>query len=248
MLSEPLDISIINANVGEYWRVNMVELTASTQSDLVRLVRNEQAHAGDVVTAEFQSRGRGRLSRSFEAPAGTALLFSFYIVPARSRQDWGWIPLIAGASVAQVLLHLHAEVKWPNDILIKDKKISGIIAEAIDEGIVIGIGINVGMKESELPVPNATSLLIQGAVEKERNQILIEFLNTFYINFMNWDRGGDEIKATYQGLSATIGQPVRIEYPNGHFEVGTAIAISNAGELILDTGTHVQAGDITHLR
>ena len=87
MLSEPLDISIINANVGEYWRVNMVELTASTQSDLVSLVRSAQAHPGDVITAEFQSRGRGRLSRSFEAPTGTALLFSFFIAPVRSRQD-----------------------------------------------------------------------------------------------------------------------------------------------------------------
>ena len=248
MLSEPLDISFINANVGEYWRVNMVELTASTQSDLVSLVRSAQAHPGDVITAEFQSRGRGRLSRSFEAPTGTALLFSFFIAPARTRQDWGWIPLIAGASVAQVLSHLHAAVKWPNDILIKDKKISGIIAEAIDEGIVIGIGINVGMKESELPVPHATSLYIQGSLEKDRNQILIEFLNIFYINFTNWDNGGDEIIAIYQGLSATIGRPVRIEYPDDRLEVGTAVAISKAGELVLDTGTHVQAGDIIHLR
>ena len=248
MLSEPLDISIINAKVREYWRVNMVELTTSTQSDLVRLVRSANAHAGDVILAEYQSSGRGRLSRSFEALAGTALLFSFYITPARSRQDWGWIPLIAGASVAQVLSHLNAQVKWPNDILIKDKKISGIIAEAIDEGIVIGIGINVGMKESELPVPNATSMLIEGAIDKDRNRILSEFLNSFYVNFMNWDRGSDEIRAIYQGLSATIGRPVRIEYPNGRFEVGTAVAISNAGELVLDTGTYVQAGDITHLR
>ncbi len=248
MLSEPLDISIINAKVREYWRVNMVEVTTSTQSDLVKLVRSAKAHAGDVLTADYQSSGRGRLSRSFDAPAGTALLFSFYITPVRSRQDWGWISLIAGASVAQVLSHLNAEVKWPNDILIKNKKISGIIAEAIEEGIVIGIGINVGMKESELPVPSATSLLIQGAIEKERNQILIEFLNTFYINFTTWDRGSDEMRAIYRGLSATIGRPVRIEYPNGHFEVGTAVAISNAGELVLDAGTHVQAGDITHLR
>lgn len=226
----------------------MVESTASTQSDLVRLVRSAKAHTGDVIVAEFQSRGRGRLNRSFEAPAGTALLFSFFIIPARTRQDWGWIPLIAGVSVAQVLSHLHARVKWPNDILINDKKISGIIAEAIDEGIVIGIGINVGMKETELPVPNATSLLIQGAVEMDRNQILIDFLNTFYSNFTNWDRGSDEIFATYRGLSATIGRPVRIEYPDYRLELGTAVAISKAGELVLDTGTHVQAGDIIHLR
>ena len=80
MLSTPLDSSIINAAVTQYWRVSVVELTASTQSDLVACVRAGDARAGDVIAAEYQSGGRGRLARTFDAPKSSALLFSIYII------------------------------------------------------------------------------------------------------------------------------------------------------------------------
>jgi BirA family biotin operon repressor/biotin-[acetyl-CoA-carboxylase] ligase len=248
MLSTPLDSSIINAAVTQYWRVSVVELTASTQSDVVALVQKGKAQSGDVVAAEFQSEGRGRLSRSFDAPQSTALLFSFYVQPKRSREDWGWLPLIAGVSVAQTLSKYGARVKWPNDILIKDKKVSGLIAEVVGEGVVIGIGINVGMAASELPVPTATSLLIEGAANLTRNQLLADLLNTFERNFAPWDRGENEIADVYLSLSATVGTQVRVEYPDGSTEIALAVAISPNGELVLDSGAHVQAGDIVHLR
>lgn len=248
MLSAALDTSIINANVEQYWRVSVLELTTSTQSDLVALVRKGNALAGDVIATEFQSVGRGRLTRSFEAPRGTALLFSFYIQPKRQRDDWGWIPLVAGASVAQALSKFSAQVKWPNDILIRDKKVAGLIAEVIGDGVVIGIGINVGMRAAELPVPTATSLLIEGARDLTRNQLLIELLEIFEGNFTAWDQGSDEIDAVYADLSATIGREVRVEYPDGHNETGIAVSISSGGELVLASGVRVQAADIIHLR
>ena len=80
MLSAALDTGVINASVGEYWRVSVVELTVSTQSDLVALVREGNARSGDVIAAEYQSAGRGRLTRSFEAPKSSALLFCETIV------------------------------------------------------------------------------------------------------------------------------------------------------------------------
>ena len=248
MLSTPLDSSIINAAVTQYWRVSVVELTASTQSDVVALVQKGKARGGDVVAAEFQSAGRGRLSRSFDAARSTALLFSFYIQPTRNREDWGWLPLIAGVSVAQTLSKYGARVKWPNDILIKEKKVSGLIAEVLGDGVVIGIGINVGMATSELPVPTATSLLIEGAVNLTRNQLLADLLNTFERNFACWDQGENEIAEEYLALSATVGTKVRVEYPDGSTEIALAVAISPKGELVLDSGAHVQAGDIVHLR
>jgi len=248
MLSTPLDSSIINAAVTQYWRVSVVELTASTQSDVVALVQKGKAQAGDVIAAEFQSAGRGRLSRIFDAPQSTALLFSFYIQPIRNREDWGWLSLIAGVSVAQTLSNFGARVKWPNDILIKDKKVSGLIAEVVGDGVVIGIGINVAMGLSELPVPTATSLLIEGAENITRNQLLADLLNTFERNFTPWDQGVNEIADTYLALSATVGSKVRVEYPDGHTEMAVAVAISPKGELVLDSGAHVQAADIVHLR
>ena len=248
MLSAALAASAINANVGQYWRVSVVELTASTQSDLVALVRAGNARAGDVIAAEYQSAGRGRLSRSFEAPKSGALLFSFYIQPQRQRDHWGWIPLVAGVSVAQALSKFSAQVKWPNDILIRDKKVAGLIAEAIGDGVVIGIGINVGMQMAELPVPTATSLLIEGAHDLTRNQLLGDLLKILERNFTAWDQGGDEIGAVYADLSATIGREVRVENPDGQNEIGLAVSISPSGELVLANGVHVQAADIIHLR
>jgi len=248
MLSTPLDSSKINAAVTQYWRVSVVELTASTQSDLVACVRAGDARAGDVIVAEFQSAGRGRLTRTFDAPKSSALLFSLYIEPQRNRDDWGWIPLIAGVSVAQILSQFNAQVKWPNDILINNKKVAGLITEVIGDGVVIGIGINVAMQPSELPVPTATSIFIEGGQSLTRNQLLPDLLKIFETNFMNWDCGSDEIKATYSQMSATIGRKVRVEYPDGQIESAIAASISARGELVLDTGAHVQAADIVHLR
>ena len=76
MLSTALDSSIINAAITQYWRVSVVELTTSTQSDVVELARAGSIQAGHVLAAEYQSAGRGRLARNFEAPKSTALLFS----------------------------------------------------------------------------------------------------------------------------------------------------------------------------
>jgi len=248
MLSAALDSSHINTIVTAYWRVSVVEVTASTQSDLVALVEQGKGKSGDVIAAEFQSAGRGRLARSFEAAPGTALLFSFYIQPKRSRDDWGWLPLIAGVSVAQVLGDFDAQIKWPNDVLINGKKVSGLIAEVVGDGVVIGIGINAAMNTSELPVPTATSLSIEGAHNRTRNQLLGELLNIFEVNFAAWELGSDEIQTKYQDLSATIGREVRVEYPGDRSDIGIAMSISNSGELVLDSGVHVHAGDIIHLR
>ncbi len=248
MLSRPLDACIINAALTRYWRVSVVELTVSTQSDLVELARQGSARVGDVIAAEYQSGGRGRLMRSFSAPPSSALLFSLYIQPQRSRNDWGWIPLIAGVSVAQSLSEFKAELKWPNDILIKDKKVSGLIVEAVGDGIVIGIGINAAMRPSQLPVPSATSLFIEGAKNVTRNKLLTDLLRIFENNFTKWDSGSDDISQSYLDLSATIGRRVQVQYPDGRIESDIAAAISSAGELVLANGSHVQAADIVHLR
>ncbi|NCV79947.1 MAG: biotin--[acetyl-CoA-carboxylase] ligase, partial [Actinobacteria bacterium] len=109
-------------------------------------LRDGNAKVGDVIVAEYQSAGRGRLDRSFEAAKGSALLFSFYIEPKRNRDDWGWIPLIAGYCVAKTLHAYDAKIKWPNDILVGTKKIAGILIENQLRGnqissSIIGIGL-----------------------------------------------------------------------------------------------------------
>ena len=134
------------------------------------------------------------------------------------------------------------------DILINGKKVSGLIAEVVGDGVVVGIGVNVGMKESELPVETATSLLLEGGVDLTRDQLLCEILEEFEEHFLQWDQGIDEVQPLYLHLSATVGNEVRVEYPGGKSHVAIAEAISDTGALVLDDGTHVQSADVIHLR
>lgn len=251
VLRTPLDEAEINSKITPYWRVSVVELTGSTQNDLLQLVESKNALDGQVIVTEYQSNGRGRLDRTFEAPAQSALLFSFYIKPRKQRTEWGFIPLIAGLSLVQAISNLDSvmkvSLKWPNDCIINDKKCAGIIAQTSQEGIVIGIGLNVSMTSNELPVPNATSLAIEGSTITDRNLLLSHILNTFAELFEAWEEGS-ELLNEYANASSTIGKKVRIDLPGGENIEATVAHISHSGELVLDDGRHVSAGDVIHLR
>ena len=251
MLRTPLDEAEINSRVTPYWRVSVVELTGSTQNDLLQLVESNNALDGQVIATEFQSDGRGRLDRTFEAPAQSALLFSFYIKPRNQRSEWGFIPLIAGLSLVRAITTIdtamNVSLKWPNDLIINEKKCAGIIAQTTNEGIVIGIGLNVSMTPNELPVSTATSLAIEGSTITDRNLLLSHLLNTFAELFEAWEEGS-ELLDEYASASSTIGKKVRIELPNGENLEATVARISHTGELVLDDGRHVSAGDVIHLR
>ena len=228
----------------------MVDLTASTQSDLAELVNASVAKSGEVIAAEFQSNGRGRLDSPFEAPPQSALLFSFYIAPKRAVSDWGFISFLAALAMREVITDQLAEkvnLKWPNDILIGDKKVAGLLAQQIGEGVIVGIGLNVAMSTDELPVPNATSLLLAGSNLLDRNLILSAFLNHFENLFKEWDSGGDFLEK-YRQACSTLGRQVRVEVLGRDSIEGEAVSITAQGVLILKDGTEVNVGDVVHLR
>lgn len=229
----------------------MVEVTGSTQDDLTQLVADKKAKSGEVITTEYQSAGRGRLDRKFDAPASSALMFSFFVEPIRDKSDWSFLPLLTGLSAIFSLTTLDPELsptlKWPNDILLGDGKIGGIIAQVSGEGVVIGVGINVGMSQEELPVVTATSLALHNFSTLDRNLILSTFLTTFEELFERW-RNGEDLRHLYKERSATIGHDIRIEHPDGSHKNGKAVDVTPAGELILEDGSRVTVGDIVHLR
>ena len=228
----------------------MVDLTTSTQSDLADLVNSNSAKTGDVIATEFQSDGRGRLDRTFDAPPGSALLFSFYIKPKRARTDWGFIGHLAALTMQQVISADHQSqvwLKWPNDILIGDQKVAGLLAQATDDGVIIGIGTNVAMTVEELPVESATSLAIAGFSNLNRNSILCDFLNRFENNFKEWDNGADFIDR-YSEVCATLGRLVRVEVIGRENRTGKAVSINKLGALALEDGFEVNVGDVVHLR
>ena len=246
----PLDRTIIASQLSPYWRVSVVDLTNSTQIDLADLANAGLATKGVVIAAEFQSGGRGRLDRNFDAPAGSALLFSFYITPKRSRSDWGFLSHLAALCMSEIIsnnLNIAVSLKWPNDILIADKKVCGLISQATADGIIIGIGLNVGMSLAELPVATATSLAIAESDQLDRNQILIQFLERFSLRFLDWDTGRDFIDE-YSKVSATLGCDVQIEVAGRENRIGFAQSITASGALILADGFEVNVGDVVHLR
>jgi BirA family biotin operon repressor/biotin-[acetyl-CoA-carboxylase] ligase len=246
----PLNESIIAAKISQYWRVSVVDLTASTQNDLAELVNSSVAKTGELIAAEFQSAGRGRLDRTFEAPPASALLFSFYLQPERDRSEWSFISFLAAIAMHEVIsegLAENVKLKWPNDILVGEKKVAGLLAQQTDRGVIVGIGLNVAMSDAELPVPTATSLALSGSKKLDRNQLLAEFLNSFERTFAQWDSGANFLEKYHQ-VSSTIGQEVRVEVAGRSPIEGRAVAISVQGALILSDGFEVNVGDVVHLR
>ena len=245
----PLDQSRIASALSRYWRVSVVDLTASTQDDLVEKVNAGEGRNGDVIIANFQSAGRGRLDRTFLAPPSTALLFSVYLNPERVRDDWSFIPLLAGFSIADTLRKIGADVsiKWPNDLLINEMKLGGIISTAAGSGVIIGIGINVSTTVSELPVESATSLAIAGVRKLDRNFLLSLLLNAFESDFTAWDQG-ESFLEKYSQLSATQGREVTIIGPAESSMKSRAQSFDQQGRLHLEDGQIVTVGDVIHLR
>jgi BirA family biotin operon repressor/biotin-[acetyl-CoA-carboxylase] ligase len=245
----PLDQSRIASALSRYWRVSVVDLTTSTQDDLANKITAGDAKSGDVIVSNYQSAGRGRLDRTFIAPPSTALLFSLYLDPKRSRDNWGFIPLLAGYSIADTLRKVKANVlvKWPNDLQIDELKLGGIISTAAGSGVIIGIGINVSTTVAELPVERATSLSIAGVTKLDRNHLLPLLLNAFEKDFTAWDQG-ESFLEKYSQLSATQGREITIVGPVESTIRSRAKSFDEQGRLLLEDGQIVTVGDVIHLR
>jgi BirA family biotin operon repressor/biotin-[acetyl-CoA-carboxylase] ligase len=247
----PLNNSLISAKISQYWRVSVVEVTGSTQDDLAAGIERKTVKHGDVLVTEFQSAGRGRLDRSFEAPKNSALLFSSYTEPKCEKSEWTFVPLLAGLATSLALTKLNPEIsvelKWPNDLQIQEKKVGGIIAQLAGDGLILGIGLNVGMTSEELPVESATSLNIEGFSELDRNLLLLSILDSCEELLGRWE-DGEDLRHLYRERSSTLGKKVGVELPDGNTRAGIAEDISPNGELILNDGQRITVGDIVHLR
>lgn len=250
MVREALNESAMNTTLrGSYWRVSVFESITSTQAEIA--AKNNLQH-GDVFVTEFQSAGRGRLDRTFEADKSTALLFSLYLEPKRSKIEWSAIPLLAGVSLFNSLKKIDENIsttlKWPNDLLIGNHKVAGVLVEAREKGVIIGIGLNVEMNKEQLPVTTATSLALAGFSQLDRNQILPIILKNIAITIGLWESGSNLPFEQYRQASSTIGKEVEVHLPNGEIIKSRAMGINEMGELQLASGARVNVGDVIHLR
>lgn len=242
--------------------VEVVDETPSTNALVVERAR-AGAPEGLVVVTEHQTAGRGRLDRSWETPARSALTFSLLLRPTAPTRSWPWLPLLAGYAVDKALkaAGFDAGVKWPNDVLIGDRKVAGILVERIetDQGpcAVVGIGINVGLGPDELPVPTATSLAIEAAGRPvpDRTSLLVDVLASLREAYDAWQAGGDlagmRLAESYADACVTVGRQVRVDLPDGSVLTGMATAIDPSGHLVVagpDRQVAVGAGDVVHVR
>ena len=256
------------------WRqVRVVEETGSTNADLLAQARSG-AQEGLVLVAEEQTAGRGRMGRHWISTPRAALTFSVLLRASDAPAGLlGWVPLLAGVAVVSALWQtaaLDARLKWPNDVLAGGGKLAGILAESSGDAIVVGVGINVCQRAEELPVPTATSVLLETATCPEpagppglpgppgRERLLVAGLGDLARWYRAWrdqdhpgDADGCGLRQEYLRCCGTVGKEVTVMLPGGRSVTGTAAGVDPVGRLEVRTGSglvRVSAGDVVHLR
>ena len=160
---------LLRGRFGNVYRY--AESTDSTQRMLA-----EDTAEGAIAVAEMQTEGRGRLGRAWEAPAGTSVLVSVLLLPAVEAPRLPELSLVAGGAVAQAIAEvtgLEPAIKFPNDILVRSRKVAGILAESSEGRVVLGIGVNVNQTLEQLPTgvktePTSLRLELGGPVSRAR--------------------------------------------------------------------------------
>lgn len=274
----------LSANIAG--RLIILDEIGSTNDELASRAASEPLAEFTVVATTHQTAGRGRLGRTWVAPAGTSLAASVLLRPvllgpvllrpeslrpellrspeaSLDRERFGWIPLIAGLAMSRAVSRLVPEhtvsLKWPNDVLIDGKKVCGVLSELLPDGsVIVGSGVNLTMSADALPVPTATSLLLMGAVapaEELADLVLAGYLGELrhLWNDLTARDPSADIHDAVSDACSTLGQPVRVSFPDGIELVGVAESIDDVGRLQVrpEIGGSVEAvaaGDVTHLR
>jgi BirA family transcriptional regulator, biotin operon repressor / biotin---[acetyl-CoA-carboxylase] ligase len=236
-----------------------ITVTAPVRSDEVTPSTNataqEMAEAGEpewtLVAAAHQTEGRGRLGRTWSDVPESALLFSFVLRPDLTPARTGLLSLLAGATMAEAIRATtgrRAVCKWPNDLLLHDAKVGGILLESsvADGGVryvVVGVGVNL---EPPPDQPGAGGVGPVGLRE-----LLTAFLTRFASVYTASDMSlSEQVRDAWAPVSATIGQLVRAETVDGREVTGRAVGIDDFGSLLLSTDTgeaRIAFGEVEHL-
>ncbi|HEX3012491.1 MAG TPA: biotin--[acetyl-CoA-carboxylase] ligase [Syntrophomonadaceae bacterium] len=217
---------------------------------------------GTIVVAETQTNGKGRRGRNWYSPANQGIYLSIILRPQVPLRDISKISLIAALAVAETIeaeLNLKPLIKWPNDILINNRKAAGILAEAVTdmdsvEYIVIGIGLNINNQIQDFPQEfqaRATSAMAECGAAISRAKVLRGLLKRFEYNYFLFKGNGfSQILEEIKDRSIVIGQEVRLDTVNACL-IGQAMDIDNNGFLLVrdQAGTihTIMSGEITIL-
>lgn len=230
----------------------------STMDEAFRLGM-EGAPEGTVVCAETQTKGRGRLGRGWVSPKHKGIYCSIILRPKLSPSDISKLTLLTAVAVAEAIeciTHIRPMIKWPNDLLVKNRKLAGILTELRAEVdrmkfVVVGIGLNVNNTGAQL-IDGATSLKNEAGQPLSRVELLREILRVFERWYFQCQSGDfNDLLNVWKERSLTLGKRVRVTDPASVIE-GVAVDLDADGGLLVrqDSGVIVKklAGDVVQLR
>jgi len=208
------------------------------------------APEGLVAVADYQTAGRGRRGRGWVAPPGASLLVSVLLRPALAPEQTPLVMMACGVAMVDAVARVAGFIpalKWPNDLVVGDRKLVGILAERDGDAVVVGAGVNVEWRAfpAEL-AETATACNLEAGHSVDRRELLAAYLAELDLRYADLDRVDE-----YRTRLATLGRRVRVERPDGDL-VGRAVGIGAIGQLrVEDDGgdvLEVHVGDVVHLR
>ena len=202
---------------------------------------------GLVLSADHQTAGRGRLQRTWEAAPGDGLLVSVLLRPAELPVARWYLltaaAALAGADACDRVAGVRALVKWPNDLLVDEAKLAGILAESAGGAVVVGMGINV-----HAGPPGSACLDRVAGRRVDRAELLVAWLQALEGYLRDWAR----IAQVYPVRCSTVGREISVELREGRFLRGRATGVDELGRLVVrerdGATTAVAVGDVTHVR
>lgn len=256
----PLSRESILPHLGTAWlgrELHCYEVLDSTNSTAREMAANG-APDGAVVIADAQRRGRGRLGREWVSPARKNLYVSIVLRCDLPPDRLAQISLLAGVATCETIREWcpDAAIKWPNDVLLGDRKTAGILAEMEqsrgERAVILGIGVNLNSSLGDFPDElrdKATSLHLAGGLDVDRARFAGRLLTAVERRYVQWQRDGFAVIATaWRELAPLIGRRIHVAEPGGSVE-GDVVALDDDGALRIrrDDGTEhrVVAGDVT---
>ncbi|MDP2156352.1 MAG: biotin--[acetyl-CoA-carboxylase] ligase [Nitrospirota bacterium] len=247
----------------DLWKDIIIHGSVESTNDLaMSLATKGEIPPGRVLIADHQTRGKGRLGRTWESPAGANIYMSLIIRPELEPKDTTMLTILAGVAGALALQRscsIPVSIKWPNDLVIADKKLGGILTEVRADPdrvalAVIGIGINVNMEYKGLPevIRNiATSVKIETGKNHPRNGIIIQLLREFELWYTILKKKGKKpLLDAWRKNSSTLGRKVNVAMQHVSFS-GIAEDIDDNGMLVLKMRSGerktISSGDISFL-
>ena len=243
------------------FRVVWVDETGSTNADLLAAAR-QGAEAGAVLVADYQSAGRGRRGRSWSAAPGSSLLFSVLVRPTLEVGAAHLVTTALALSAVEAcdsLAGVRPGVKWPNDLVVGDRKLAGVLAESVVAGdrleaVVVGMGLNVRTGAAPLEALEAadTAVALEDLCGEvvDREELLAGVLAGFspWMDGIGTHQGREALRQAARRHSATLGRRVSVELADGSALEGQAEDLDEDGALVLEGGVRVVVGDVVHLR